>query len=108
MHTTPIKKAINAIKEGKFKDEIASVNVAETYIDEQSKKKKGSLKVDIDEGPRADASLDALSKLKPVFDAKGVVTAGNSSQTSDGAAFVMVGSERFFKQNNLEPIATTG
>jgi acetyl-CoA acyltransferase len=61
--------------------------------------------VDTDEGPRADTSLDALAKLKPVFDAKGVVTAGNSSQTSDGAAFVMVVSERFLKENKLEPIA---
>ncbi|WP_426671873.1 acetyl-CoA C-acyltransferase [Mucilaginibacter sp. McL0603] len=99
------QKAINAIKDGKFKDEIASVNIAETYIDEQGKKKKREFMVDTDEGPRADTSLDALSKLKPVFDAKGVVTAGNSSQTSDGAAFVMVVSERFLKENKLEPIA---
>jgi acetyl-CoA acyltransferase len=99
------QKAINAIKEGKFKDEIAPVNVAETYIDESGKKKKREFKVDTDEGPRADTSLDALAKLKPVFSAKGVVTAGNSSQTSDGAAFVMVVSERFLKQNNLKPIA---
>jgi acetyl-CoA acyltransferase len=99
------QKAINAIKNGKFQDEIASVSIVETYIDEQGKKKKREFKVDTDEGPRADTSLDALSKLKPVFDAKGVVTAGNSSQTSDGAAFVMVVSERFLKENKLEPIA---
>src|SRR5258708_2434102 len=99
------QKAINAINEGKFKNEIAPVNIEETYIDEQGKKKKREFKVDTDEGPRADTSLDALSKLKPVFDAKGVVTAGNSSQTSDGAAFVMVVSERFLKENNLKPIA---
>jgi acetyl-CoA acyltransferase len=99
------QKAINAIKEGKFKNEIVSVNIVETYVDEQGKKKKREFKVDSDEGPRADTSLDALSKLKPVFDAKGVVTAGNSSQTSDGAAFVMVVSERFLKENKLEPIA---
>jgi len=99
------QKAISAIKEGKFKDEIAPVNIVETYVDESGKKKKREFKVDTDEGPRSDTSIDALAKLKPVFDAKGVVTAGNSSQTSDGAAFVMVVSERFLKQNNLKPIA---
>lgn len=99
------QKAINAIKEGKFKDEIVPVNITEVYVDESGKKKKREFKVDTDEGPRADTSIDALAKLKPVFDAKGVVTAGNSSQTSDGAAFVMVVSERFMKKNNLTPIA---
>lgn len=99
------QKAINAIKDGKFKDEIAPVNIVETYVDESGKKAKREFKVDTDEGPRSDTSIDALAKLKPVFDAKGVVTAGNSSQTSDGAAFVMVVSERFMKQNNLKPIA---
>ena len=99
------QKAITAIKEGKFKDEIAPVGIVETYLDEHGKKKKREFVVDTDEGPRADTSIDALSKLKPVFDAKGVVTAGNSSQTSDGAAFVMVVSERFLKANKLDPIA---
>jgi acetyl-CoA acyltransferase len=99
------QKAISAIKDGKFKDEIAPVNIVETYVDESGKKAKREFKVDTDEGPRSDTSIDALAKLKPVFDAKGVVTAGNSSQTSDGAAFVMVVSERFLKQNNLKPIA---
>lgn len=99
------QKAISAIKDGKFKDEIAPVNIVETYVDESGKKAKREFKVDTDEGPRSDTSIDALAKLKPVFDAKGVVTAGNSSQTSDGAAFVMVVSERFMKQNNLKPIA---
>jgi len=99
------QKAISAIKDGKFKDQIAAVNVVETYVDEAGKKKKREFIVDTDEGPRADTSLDALAKLKPVFNAKGVVTAGNSSQTSDGAAFVMVVSERFMKANNLEPVA---
>jgi len=99
------QKAIAAIKEGKFKDEIVPVNIVETYVDESGKKKKREFKIDTDEGPRADTSLDALAKLKPVFNAKGVVTAGNSSQTSDGAAFVMVVSEKFMKQNNLTPIA---
>jgi acetyl-CoA acyltransferase len=99
------QKAINAIKEGKFKDEIVPVNIVETYVDESGKKKNREFKVDTDEGPRADTSLEALAKLRPVFDAKGMVTAGNSSQTSDGAAFVMVVSERFLKANNLNPIA---
>ncbi len=99
------QKAIAAIKEGRFKDEIVPVNIVETYVDESGKKKKREFKVDTDEGPRADTSLDALAKLKPVFNAEGVVTAGNSSQTSDGAAFVMVVSEKFMKQNNLTPIA---
>ncbi len=99
------QKAIAAIKAGKFKDEIVPVAVTETYIDESGKRKKRNFTVDTDEGPRADTSIEALAKLRPVFDAKGVVTAGNSSQTSDGAAFVMVCSEQFMKENNLTPIA---
>ena len=99
------QKAINAIKENRFKDQIVPVNVTETYVDENGKKKQREFLINTDEGPRADTSMDALAKLKPVFNAKGVVTAGNSSQTSDGAAFVMVVSERFMKANNLEPIA---
>jgi acetyl-CoA acyltransferase len=99
------QKAIKAINGGKFKDEIVPVNIVETYIDESGKKKKREFKVDTDEGPRSDTSMEALAKLKPVFDAKGVVTAGNSSQTSDGAAFVLVVSERFLKQHKLQPIA---
>ncbi|MBN8697737.1 MAG: acetyl-CoA C-acyltransferase [Bacteroidetes bacterium] len=98
-------KAIKAIKEGKFKDEIVPVKITETYLDENEKKKTREFIVDTDEGPRADTTLEALAKLKPVFDAKGFVTAGNSSQTSDGAAFVMVVSEKFLKENNLKPIA---
>jgi acetyl-CoA acyltransferase len=99
------QKAMSAIKEGKFKNQITPVNIIETYVDESGKKKKREFVMDTDEGPRADTTLDALAKLKPVFDAKGMVTAGNSSQTSDGAAFVMVVSERFLKANNLTPIA---
>jgi acetyl-CoA acyltransferase len=99
------QKAIKAITSGTFKDEIVPVTVSEVYVDDSGKKKKRDFKIDTDEGPRADTSIDALAKLKPVFDAKGVVTAGNSSQTSDGAAFVMIVSERFMKQNNLTPIA---
>jgi acetyl-CoA acyltransferase len=98
-------KAMKAIKEGKFKDEIVPVKVTETYLDENEKKKTRDFIVDTDEGPRADTTLEALAKLKPVFDAKGSVTAGNSSQTSDGAAFVMIVSEKFLKENNLKPIA---
>ena len=98
-------KAMKAIKEGKFKGEIVPIKVSETYIDENEKKKTRDFIVDTDEGPRADTTLEALAKLKPVFDAKGSVTAGNSSQTSDGAAFVMIVSEKFLKENNLKPIA---
>jgi acetyl-CoA acyltransferase len=99
------QKAISAIKGGRFKDQITPVNVVETYVDDSGKKKNREFMVDTDEGPRADTSMEALAKLKPVFNAKGVVTAGNSSQTSDGAAFVMVVSEKFMKENNLQPIA---
>lgn len=99
------QKAIKAIKEGKFKDDIVPIKITETYVDENEKKKTRDFIVDTDEGPRADTTLEALAKLKPVFDAKGSVTAGNSSQTSDGAAFVMIVSEKFLKENNLTPIA---
>lgn len=99
------QKAIAAITAGKFKDEIVPVKVKETYLDENGKKKTKDYTVDTDEGPRADTSAEALAKLKPVFANGGSVTAGNSSQTSDGAAFVMVVSEKFMKENNLKPIA---
>ncbi|GAB3913638.1 acetyl-CoA C-acyltransferase [Mucilaginibacter boryungensis] len=99
------QKALKAIAEGKFKDQIVPMNITEVYVDENGRKQQRNFTVDTDEGPRADTSLDALAKLKPVFDARGVVTAGNSSQTSDGAAFVMVVSEKFMKANNLTPIA---
>ena len=98
-------KAMKAIKEGKFKNEIVPIKISETYLDENEKKKTRDFIIDTDEGPRADTTLEALAKLKPVFDAKGSVTAGNSSQTSDGAAFVMIVSEKFLKENNLKPIA---
>jgi len=99
------QKAIAAIQAGKFKDEIVPMKIVETYLDANEKKKTREFIVDTDEGPRADTTLEALAKLKPVFDAKGSVTAGNSSQTSDGAAFVMVVSESFMKKHNLTPIA---
>jgi acetyl-CoA acetyltransferase family protein len=98
-------KSIAAIQSGKFKDEIVPVTVSETYIDESGKRKTRQFVVDTDEGPRADTSVEALAKLKPVFAMGGSVTAGNSSQTSDGAAFVMVMSERMVKELNLTPIA---
>ncbi|MFD3002165.1 acetyl-CoA C-acyltransferase [Pontibacter toksunensis] len=99
------QKALNAIEKGYFKDQIVPVTVEETYLDENGKKKTRTYVVDTDEGPRADTSLEALARLKPVFAAGGTVTAGNSSQTSDGAAFVIVMSERMVKELNLEPIA---
>lgn len=100
------QKAIKAIADGKFKDEIVPLKITETYVGANcGKKKTRDFVVDTDEGPRADTSLEALAKLKPVFAAGGSVTAGNSSQTSDGAAFVMVVSEQFLKENNLTPIA---
>jgi acetyl-CoA acyltransferase len=99
------KKAIAAISSGKFKDEIVPIKITETFLGENEKRQTREFIVDTDEGPRADTSLEALAKLKPVFAADGTVTAGNSSQTSDGAAFVMVVSERFLKQHNLKPIA---
>ncbi len=98
------QKAVKAIAEGKFKDEILPVEVEEVYLDENKKRKTKKSIVAVDEGPRADTSLEALAKLKPVFAVNGTVTAGNSSQTSDGAAFVVVMSERLMKQLNKNPI----
>lgn len=98
------QKAVAAIKEGKFKEEIVPITIKENYV-KNGKMATKEYVVDTDEGPRADTSLEALSKLRPVFDAKGSVTAGNSSQTSDGAAFVLVVSERKLKELNLKPIA---
>lgn len=99
------EKALAAIAAGKFKDEIVSINVEEVYVDENMKKRSRSYVVDTDEGPRKETSLPALAKLKPVFAAGGSVTAGNSSQTSDGASFVMVMSEKLVNELGLKPIA---
>ena len=99
------QRAVNAIKKGFFKDDIVPVSVTENYLDEIEKPKTRTYIVDTDEGPRADTSAEKLAQLKPVFDAKGTVTAGNSSQTSDGAAFVMVVSEKMLKELNVKPIA---
>ncbi|HMQ00897.1 MAG TPA: acetyl-CoA C-acyltransferase [Cyclobacteriaceae bacterium] len=98
-------KAAAAWKAGKFKDEVVPITVKEVYVDENMKKKTREFVVDTDEGIRADTTLEGLAKLKPVFAAGGTVTAGNASQTSDGAAFVVVMSERMVKQLNVKPIA---
>lgn len=99
------QKALKAQAEGKFDKQIVPITVEQIYVDENGKKATKSYVVNKDEGPRADTSLEALGKLKPVFAADGSVTAGSSSQMSDGAAFVMVMSEDLVKELNLEPIA---
>ncbi len=99
------RKAINAIENGYFKSGILPINVEEVYLDEKGKKQTRNYIVDTDEGPRADTSVDVLAKLKPAFAANGVVTAGNSSQTSDGAAFVIVMGEKMMNELGLKPIA---
>jgi acetyl-CoA acyltransferase len=99
------QKALNAIQNGYFKSGILPMSVEEIYVDENFKKQKRNLVVDTDEGVRADTSMEALSKLKPVFAQGGTVTAGNSSQTSDGAAFVIVMSEKMMNELGLKPIA---
>ena len=98
------QKAIAAIEAGHFKSGILPITVEEVFLNEKGKKEKRSFVVDTDEGPRADTSIEALAKLKPAFATGGVVTAGNSSQTSDGAAFVIVMSERLINELNLKPI----
>lgn len=98
------QKAIAAIQAGHFKPGILPVSVEEIYLDAKGKKQKRNYVVDTDEGPRADTSVEALAKLKPAFAANGVVTAGNSSQTSDGAAFVIVMGEKMMNELGLKPI----
>jgi acetyl-CoA acyltransferase len=97
-------RAAAAIDEGKFKDEIVPVKVTEVYVEENQRREK-SFVVDTDEGVRRDTNLESLAKLRPAFAQGGVVTAGNSSQTSDGAAFVLVVSEEMVKQLDLTPVA---
>jgi acetyl-CoA acyltransferase len=97
------QKAVNAITTGKFKSQITPIHIEELFLDANYKQQKSSFTFDIDEGPRADTSIEKLNSLKPVFDAQGCITAGNSSQTSDGAAFVLVVSEKFLKEYNLTP-----
>jgi acetyl-CoA acyltransferase len=99
------QKAVEAIGNGHLKDGLLPITVNENYLDADMKKKTRSYVVDTDEGPRADTSVEKLSKLKPVFAADGCITAGNSSQTSDGAAFVLIVSEKKMKELGVEPIA---
>lgn len=98
-------KAADAIDNGRFKDDIVPIEVKHIFLDENEKRQERIYTVDTDEGVRRGGSIEALARLRPVFNAKGSVTAGNSSQTSDGAAFVMVVSERMLKELGVEPIA---
>jgi len=98
-------KALNALDKGLFEKEIVPINVNQVYLDAQEQRQERSLIAKIDEGPRKGTNIEALSRLRPVFKNGGTVTAGNSSQTSDGAAFVMVMSEDLVKELNIEPIA---
>jgi acetyl-CoA acyltransferase len=99
------QKALKAQADGKFDAQIVPITIEHTYLDDNNKKATKSYTVKADEGPRADTNIEALGKLKPVFAADGSVTAGNSSQMSDGAAFVMIMGEDMVKELNLEPIA---
>jgi acetyl-CoA acyltransferase len=98
-------KALKAQADGKFDNQIVPINIEQTFVNENGKKESKSYIVSKDEGPRLGTSVEALANLKPVFAADGSVTAGNSSQMSDGAAFVLVMSEEMVKELNLEPIA---
>ncbi|NOU61368.1 acetyl-CoA C-acyltransferase [Marinifilum caeruleilacunae] len=99
------RKALEALSVNRFVDEIVPITVSETFVNSKEKAETKEHLVTMDEGPRADTSLEGLSKLRPVFAQNGTVTAGNSSQTSDGAAFVLVVSEKMLKQLNVQPIA---
>ena len=99
------QKALKAQAENRFQDQIVPIEIEQVYVDVNDKKAKKTYTVTKDEGPRADTTVEALGRLKPVFAAGGSVTAGNSSQMSDGAAFVMIMSEELVKELNLEPIA---
>lgn len=98
------QKAARAIENGFFKPGIMPINVEQVYVDEKGKRKTKSYVVDTDDGVRTDTNMEVLAKLKPAFAANGTVTAGNSSQTSDGASFVIVMSEKMVKQLNVKPI----
>jgi acetyl-CoA acyltransferase len=98
------QKAKQAIDNGHFKKGILPIEITETYLNENNKKATRNFTVDTDEGVRADTTLEALAKLKPAFAVKGTVTAGNSSQTSDGASFVVVMSDRLMQSLGLKPI----
>jgi acetyl-CoA acyltransferase len=98
-------KALKAIKENKFANEIVPINVNEVYLDENGKRAERVNTIAVDEGPRLGTTIEALARLRPVFAADGTVTAGNASQMSDGAAFTLMMSEEMVKKLNLEPIA---
>ncbi len=98
------RRALDAIENGRFKEDIVPIEVKEVFV-KDDKRQERTYTVDTDEGVRKGTTVEGLSKLRPVFDAKGTVTAGNASQTSDGAAFTMVVSERMLKELNVEPIA---
>ena len=98
------QKALAALKSDAFKDQIVPIHIEETYLEGNAKKTRNYV-VDTDEGPRADTAIDKLAKLRPVFAAGGSVTAGNASQTSDGAAMVLVMSEDMVKELGVNPIA---
>jgi len=99
------QKAAKAVSSGRFKNQIVPYNIEQVYLDENGKRATRSKLFDTDEGPRPQSTLEQMAKLRPVFDAKGSVTAGNASQTSDGAAFVMIVSEKRMKEMGVEPIA---
>lgn len=99
------EKALAAIASGRFQQDIVPIEVEHIFLDEKEKRQVRKFTVDTDEGPRAGTSMEALARLKPVFAANGSVTAGNASQTSDGAAFVLMMSEAMVKELNLEPVA---
>ncbi|SFT89184.1 acetyl-CoA acyltransferase [Lishizhenia tianjinensis] len=99
------RRALEAIKTGRFKDDIVPIEVEHIFLDQNEKRQVKTYTVDTDEGPRPGGSLEALGRLRPVFAQGGSVTAGNSSQTSDGAAFCLVMSERMVKELGLEPVA---
>lgn len=98
-------KAADAIDAGRFKDDIVPIEVEEVFLDKDEKRKERKYIVDTDQGVRRDTSPESLARLRPVFDARGTVTAGNASQTSDGAAFVLIVSEKKLKELGVEPIA---
>ncbi len=99
------EKALNAIKSGRFKEDIVPIEIEHIFLDENEKRQVKKYVVNTDEGPRASSTMSAMAKLKPVFAQGGSVTAGNSSQTSDGAAFCLVMSEKMVKELGLEPVA---
>lgn len=98
------QRAIHAIEKGYFREGILPITVTEVFVNEKGKRAERKITVDTDEGPRADTSIEALAKLPPVFADKGTVTAGNSSQTSDGAAFTIIMSEKLMNSLGLQPI----